>query len=76
MSGEEKNEEQLVLELLRNLKTDNDKDHTEIKGLLISQNGRIRKLENWRIWITALAVGVGLASGLTGDALIKFLTGN
>ena len=76
MSGEEKNEEQLVLELLRNLKTDNDKDHTEIKGLLISQNGRIRKLENWRIWITALAVGVGLASGLTGDAIIKALTGN
>jgi len=76
MSGEEKNEEQLVLELLRNLKTDNDKDHTEIKGLLISQNGRIRKLENWRIWITALAVGVGLASGVSGSAILKLFAGN
>ena len=62
-----------LFELLKVFKETNEKDHEQIIELLKEQNGRIKILENWRILITGIAIGVGLISGLGGSALFRFL---
>ena len=51
---------------------DNSKEHEEMKSVLTEHNGRLRKSEIWRAYITgALAVVIFLVSGLVLPILVK-----
>jgi len=73
MTGD-KNSINIILEVIRSFKEENSKAHSEIKTLIKEQNGRVRKLENWRIYLTGIAVGAGLIAGVSGKYIIEFFT--
>jgi len=48
----------LIVAEIQEIKQDNAKAHEKIIKLLTTQNSRIRKLENWRIYLTGIAAGM------------------
>jgi hypothetical protein len=42
-------------------------DVTEVKSLLTIQNGRIRKLENWRNFVAGVLFLIGILAGWIGE---------
>ena len=56
---------EVVLEAIRDFKKDNKEEHRDIIKRFDLQNGRVRRLENWRAYIiggmSAIAFGTGVA---------------
>lgn len=59
----------LLLRLFDELKETNGREHKQMQQLLERYNGRLRALENWRVYIVGIAIG---AAGV-GSTALKFL---
>ena len=55
---------EVVLEAIRDFKKDNKEEHRDIIKRLDLQNGRVRKLENWRAYIIGYVSAVAFFTGL------------
>ena len=54
----------LLLDTITTLRAENAKAHGVLEGLLVAQNGRIRNLENWRVYLVGIAFGAAGAVSL------------
>jgi len=54
----------MLLDDFKTLREENAKAHETIQGLLLVQNSRIRKLENWRVYLVGIAFGAAGAVSL------------
>ena len=54
----------LMLGNMKTLREENAEAHTVIQDLLKAQNSRIRKLENWRVYLVGIAFGAAGAVSL------------
>lgn len=75
MAAEHKDREELILYMLKTLQLENRIAHKQLGRALGRQNGRIRKLENWRNRLLGVSAGASACVAFAASWLFKWLTG-